>query len=455
MTLRNLSVLFLILLSGLITALSPTIGLICFIVVITTICFYINSTFGFFVVYLLATLSNCNLVYDSPVRIVDERYPLIIFPVLVLSVIVVLKKISIRRVEDTTKLSGINCLLFFLMAWTMISCLWTMDAYHGINIIYNLSIGLAVYFLIIHFLTDKARLEQAFKFLIAWGVLLGVMLFISNKYDIERDFQYELMRNFSIEFNIVLYGIRPGGFAPPQIAGTILSFIFFAGIALYPKVNRPVKFLFALIGIFFISDILSTGSKGSAGAFMFGVLTFLLAYPGLREKCFITIPMFLASVVLTLIFNMTVFGADRLVQGSQQATLSISHRFTFWETGLTMLTERPAGAGVGGFAKLVDPWPGAHSYYFSVLFDLGISGLLIFALFIACMLFRLRKTILYTRNQDLRRYLYCMASILIVFLIHGIVDIAYDLLFVWMLFGTVVAVINIAEKARPTESKPL
>ncbi len=452
MVLTSLFIFSFICLGGIVTCVSPVTGVVIYILTLMSVIIFIRPVYGFFIVYMLAPLQNVNIIFDSPLRIVTERYSAFIFFFICIWLITLIHAVF-RNVHGNLRTMKFEYwLLFFFLFWSVISIFWTIDVYHGINTIANLSSGLAFFFLILHFCKDKKTLEWIFRILIFHGLFLGILFFLSNKMELEGT-RYYFTQNLYFDINLIKYGLRPGGFAPPQLAGTITSFFLFSGIAIFPKVNTLKKILLIILGFFFLSNIIATGSKGAAGAFFIGMIFFLLVYPGIRKWFFISIPTLFACIIFVLIFNAIFLKSDRLTKSAKQQTLSLSFRLNFWKAGLNMMSERGIGAGVGGFARLVDPWPGAHSFYFSIFFDLGIIGIGILFSFLSFLLFRLRRAILFVKDKDMKRYLYCMASVLIVFFIHGIVDIAYDLPFVWMIFGTVASVITISEKTYQKEAK--
>ena len=433
---------------AIISFLSPIKGMVFYLLIAVAIWVYVKPLLGFYLVFLMSPLENVGFLYNSPLRTIPERYPAIIFPVILTVAVLLLRKAVEGNPKDSRPFSNTMVLLLLIFGWAVISYLWTIDTYHGINAIYNLGLGLAVYFLTLSFIKDKETLEKMFKILAFWGFILAITLFLSNKVDIKNDqlFSTELSKDLIFRINIATNERRPGGFTMPQRASNVLGFFFFMGIALYPKVRRHIKILLFLLGLFFIMDILSTNSKGGIGAFLLGMLSFIFFYPGVRKKAISLTSLFLFCVVSIFIFNLIVFHSDRLISSAEQSELSLSYRLGFWKEGFDMMSNRWIGAGAGGFDSIVDPWPGAHSFYFSILFDLGIIGFAMFLIFITYILYRLRKSIINTVDEDMKLYLYCMVGALMVFLVHGLVEMDYQMPYFWMLIGTVMAVINISDK---------
>lgn len=411
---------------------------------------YWRPFIGLAVVVVTTFVSTGNVVFETPYRTIWERYPIVFVPVIICLAAILLRTVvhPEKSSHDSPPFSGINAVLCLFLLWCGVSFMWTLDPYHGINRCFNLTIGLFIFFLCIHILRSRRDIERLCFVLAPWSIVMAAATFVSNKFDWTR-VQFDITRSLYLEFHINTNGNRPGGLAPPQIAGTFLALAFFMTVfALWPRVKARYRPLLVLLGIFLISNILATGSKGAAGAFLLAGMGFLVCYPPIRRKFYLTVPGFMASVVMILLLNALFLGSDRLTKGSNVQALSISYRLTFWETGFEMLWQRWFGAGAGGFAHLVNPWPGAHSMYFAVLFDLGLVGAILFGLVGIAFALRLAYEMWAAVNPDTRRYLYCIAFALLSLSIHATVDIAYDLGLVWLILGVAAALINISRTER-------
>ena len=111
-----------------------------------------------------------------------------------------------------------------------------------------------------------------------------------------------------------------------------------------------------------------------------------------------------------------------------------------------MMSNRWIGACVGGFAKVVDPVPHAHSFYFSILFDLGIIGLLLFSIFILWRIIDVIKTMAVSHDKFLQGALYCLIGALVAYFINGIVDMEYTDIHFWMFLGIIGALVNVIKR---------
>ncbi len=439
-----------ILLMALVTVAEPWLGIALLLIFWFCTASFIWPMSGFLLVYATAMLLNINIVYDSPIRVPNEIYSVfIVLPLLLLPVI--MGRLLTSRYQGNTPQpdNSINAPLLFFLFWILASYGWTMDIYHGVNLGIKLFFCIGIYFLVLHYVKDRKSLETTLLFTFYWGIVLALMMVLSNKLDpdsILQPVRIQLAPDWDFKAGLHNAKGRPGGFAHANVAGTFTTFIFMLGCAIWPLFRWKGKVFLVLMAPFLISNILSTGSKGATGAFIIAFLVFLSVYPGLKGKRVLLIPTFLASMLLIFIFNVLVLQADRLAGGGDMNTMSLTLRIEFWKTGFSILEERLVGAGLGGFAHLIDPRPGgAHSYYLSILFDSGIVGLCLFLIFLFSLAVSLIRVIAVTNNSDVRRYLYCLGTVLVAFFIHSLVEFSYHSSHIWVIFGIILATIRIAQ----------
>ncbi|CAK8716586.1 hypothetical protein KKHLCK_05715 [Candidatus Electrothrix laxa] len=444
---------------GTITVLMPTLGILlfCLCAFITFCWFY--PLYSFALVSFLAFLNNINIVYDAPIRVVTERYTIVTLPIIIILTIVVIKIVSnnkrffVHRPYDSkdgvnrsaSPVSSYDYLIILFCLWSAVTMLWTQDIYHGWNSLFSLTLGCILYFLALYFLTDRKSLEVFFKVIFLGGLLLVVLFTLSNKIDFT-PYVLKLGKNLTLECGLVTYEQRPGGFAPPQLAANMFVFILFSGYCLWASANKALKYSLIGLSVVFCSAIFASGSKAASGSFLIGVLSLIAIYPPLRKRFVWVTPLTLAALLGTLLFNSLVLGSDRMTQGGDMNSASLSYRLEFWEVGFAQLREYAFGIGIGGFARLVDPWPGAHSLYFGVLFEEGGVGWLILFLYLMLLL----TEIISFRNISIdpvhQLYGSCILSYWIVFFIHGTVDIAYFLPHIWLFLGATSAIIKMVKK---------
>jgi hypothetical protein len=440
---------------GLVTAASPAVGVVLLLVVCFALFSFRWPLYGFFSVVIVSFFHNTNVVYDSPLRIVTERYTLGVVPVVILVLVVLIKVAAESGGQSAHRAAGgaVPCrgkacdyMILLLMVWSTVTVIWSSDPYHGANALFNLAIGCCLYFLAIHLLDETGKIELFFKVLFGSGIFLVMIFMLSNKVE-PLNYVREFSGGFSFACDLITYGQRPGGFAPPQIAANIIIFVFFAGCALARKATPAGRVWVVLLSFFFCSAIIASGSKGAAGSFLVALpALFIFARP-LRDRAIWLIPLVLAAFVLVVVFNTLFLGSDRLVSGASMNTLSLTYRLEFWSEGFALLRQQILGAGIGGFARIVDPWPGAHSFYFGILFDIGLVGILVFFIFLAALALQLHHLVQQEIDDDLRFYICCLLAFWVAFFIHALVDFSFYLPNIWLFFGVSVALLKVTENS--------
>lgn len=452
--LKRLIILVLMFLVGCAVVLSPFLSLFIVLGSVLLICCYIKPILGLYTCVTLAPIMTMNVVYDSPTTIFSNYYRLSFIPIILTFSVWMVRRLSLPYKKNNRDYT-IYIFPFVLLIWAMISVLWSLDLYHGINITFNLSMSIFFFFLLTNLIADKYSLEKLLYYMVLLGVLFASITFLSSY--VSTTFSVEITKRWS--FLIKLYhlksvlqtgeiGIRAGGFAPPQPACNILGFFILVIIAVYPRLkNYWNKLLFIIFATFLFLNMLLTASKGGILSFVVGIFFLIFFNPKLRKKAILWSFLAITFFVSLNLVNYFLFKETRLVGSSGSGVVAVGSfigRLELWKAGFEMLSNRWIGAGAGGFLTVVDPIPGAHSLYFSILFDLGIIGFIIFALFIMEAALRLRRAIKKCADEFVTWTLYCLSASFIMLLIHSLVDIDYTYNYFWFVVGLVFVVIRIA-----------
>jgi O-antigen ligase len=135
---------------------------------------------------------------------------------------------------------------------------------------------------------------------------------------------------------------------------------------------------------------------------------------------------------------------QRAIASAGVSSISFNTRIEFWKKGLEAVWDSWGfGTGIGGFAKLVDPWPAAHSAYFSGLFDLGVVGFALLTWMFFKLIFFIVRSFQRCADDEIRFTAMCLISYLVVFLIHGLVDFDYVYFPAWMVISLLIATLHI------------
>lgn len=282
-----------------------------------------------------------------------------------------------RNVRET-----IILLLIFVL-WVLF-CInfsdWRIRAYTQF---FHIAVGF-IYLVMLSTLTSE-ELHFLLKTMIFWGLVFFVMGLLCTSGVILEFSNLELTKMFRLKLEFFSGGKRAALLSPPAVTSVTMGLFAFAAYLL-GYLHRKYRYWILLAAFFISVGIFYTRTRSEMVGFLFAgfTLTALLAW----KKDFL-----IKGLTLCLIYVLVVWGvaagfdlasALRRIQVStdtgEQASLGI--RLSLWKEGLIDLARSNGiGAGTGGFFEYKDQWPHAHNVYFSVLFDLGVVGLMIWLLF--------------------------------------------------------------------------
>lgn len=430
-------------LEGVAIAISPLATILIFALFVLIFVYLWKPRFSLYTCIALAPITTINITHNSPTTLVSNMYPIswvaILFAFISWLVYFLMKAPPKNSGHD----NSIYVLPFALWVWAFISLFWSIDVYHGVNIVFNFAMCLLLFFLLTKSISDKESLVSTLRFMAGLGVILAAATLASKYYSFE--YIYKLLKDFV--FSVSLYskggvdgvGQRPGAFSTPMIACNVLGFFIFMNLSLYMKVRRAWgRLLLIACCIFLLLVMVLTASKGGVLAFLAGIFFLIMFYQPLR-KHFLSASFMVFAIVVTLYVVTYYFFQDNRLVGSSGsgavAEASLSIRLEIWQTGFKALANRWIGAGAGGVLAVLDPIPGAHSVYFSVLFDLGLPGIGLFALFFLALFMRIRRAIIICEDLFIVWALYCSCAALIMMLIHSLVDLEYYIAYFWLVIG--------------------
>ena len=224
----------------------------------------------------------------------------------------------------------------------------------------------------------------------------------------------------------------------------INTFIFFNLVTILTFTKRWwVKFLISIECLALFYCLLKTASKASIITLLIGFFLLPVIVPEFRNKL---LRIILSAMILLAIF-LTLAGKIIIKRFEVMATGQVDFlqdRIDWWKEGFARLGDTHGlGLGAGGFAVHIDPIPAAHSLYFSILFEYGYLGLIIFLLLWGILFFQLFSTIPKVPQFQYRLALYSIALSIILIFIHGAVELEYTYYFLWFLFAFMQSIINV------------
>lgn len=394
-------------------------------------------------------LSNITININSPYRRADEIVLFAIIPIFLLYVILFPRILNgIRHSDNHVK--DIVLLLSLFFGWAAISIFWTHDLYHGINMLATLMVSMMMIPAFLALVNDKEQLYKALRVFPLLGVALGIFLIFSKWYHGVKE--VNVFPGLALSLVMIIDEKRPGGFAPPNMAAAIMNIFLFITIALMYRAGILKKIMLGLIALFFVVCGFLTASKAGVGSLLAGLLLLVFIVPYLQKwKIRITIAFLLfMSLVLAVVGEFLIKRFQLLIEKGMSFT---GDRLGWWETGFNKLLDTYGiGLGIGGFLKYIDPVPGVHSFYFSLLFDLGVVGVLLFIIIMAVLINNLGKIFKACEDKEMVFIACSFVANIAAFGIQAVFNEDFHSMHFWLLMALMFTVLKIAGKTK--ESMP-
>ncbi|HWR99428.1 MAG TPA: O-antigen ligase family protein [Prolixibacteraceae bacterium] len=378
-----------------------------------------------------------------------------IFPFYIPFLLPVLTIRNINGLSGTSlpvKNSAFIPILILLCLWSMLSLMWTANKLHGVLFLLELMVNISIFFFCIFDLNSEEKLRRVLGFWCFFGFIIATLsvsfhfLPLGGPYELE----VELLKNFYLRGKIAETQIRAMGIANPNSMALIMNLSIYITLALWATTKTmKKKFLYLAISLYFTFVILLTGSKGGVLSFLSAFFVLLILYNRFRKNMIIVLIVFttLFIVLMGMFFILTESKGNRLAGALSVSGKTISDdetsfgsRFVMWEQGFTKLFLESYGLGLGpgGFTHHCKPHPHAHNFYFSILFDFGVIGLLFLVLFLITLLQNFTVPI---RHQKTRMHvvsIFLLAG-MVAMSIQSLVDHMYSRTVIWLYLGIMVS----------------
>ncbi|MBI5376223.1 MAG: O-antigen ligase family protein [Candidatus Schekmanbacteria bacterium] len=344
-------------------------------------------------------------------------------------------------------------LLFFL--WGCLTLFWSADRSNGYFKTYNFVIdGMMIVscYLII-------KTKRYLNWLIGATVAAGVITTVIALYSMGLDYPGEIYYNYRNLILAFTFNPRPeimrghGILSPPATAfylNTVISYTF-AVILLCRK--KIIKFIMFVVLMFLFTGHLSTITKGSLLGLLAIATVFIFRNEFLKKRIFTSYLVMLSLILFGFLashiddLSRTIeFGILRTMSTSS-GTTSVSYRMMFWKKGIVKIFETYGiGVGMGGMQHEFYPWPHSHSIYFSTLYDLGFTGLIIW---LAILGYAMKKSVdVYrvTTDKYYRTMILAFIANLSGILVNGLTDFEYVYGMIWLQLAFGMAIVRLAKK---------
>lgn len=461
----NLPLVFILIILGLSIVFLPIYAVLLYLAAVISVCIYIKPLLGLFFTVVIFPFSNIGIMINSPYRIQNETVSFIFIPVIVTVISYLLNKLynSSQRIT-AVKLENINIIYFSLISWIAISLIWTIDIVHGLHTLLAVVICISILYIFERILIKKEDVKKLLNIFPIVGVVLGLLVLLSTrgnyKYMIIESISdivtYHLMSDVLHEApDVSIFAtifkspgttkIRAGGFAPPILAGNILALFIFVDIALIYSASKLKRVLLITHILFLTVCLLLTASRGALVGLFTGLVVFSLIIPDLRKKIIRIYG--IGCIIVAVIF---VLAGDAMIKRFEVMISSkgkmefINQRLKWWSKGFSAFWDSYGlGIGAGGFPKLIDPIPVAHSFYLSIPIELGIIGLFLFSLILFLKLRMVIKSIPKINDINLKYISYSLIGALISIFVYVFIDMDYTYYPFWLFLGLTTSVVRI------------
>jgi hypothetical protein len=361
-------------------------------------------------------------------------------------------------IDDRKGRNYINKLAAAIILLGAVSYAWTADAVHGLVLTYNMICNFMIIQLLSVAISDSASMRRVLVFLVVLGCTLG-MYTIATKFYRDTETKYQVAH--SVKFVVQSGGeglgnskkIRANGFAKSDVAGFAFNLFIFVTLAFVISGSTVMKRSFALAALFYLlMCLVLTGSKGALGGVLLGLPIAVFVNPVLRGRKINWMVGLVLLLALAFVVNYVVFDEGRIAKSmsgggsTKVAVASFSTRLELWKIGLQeFLPTYGLGLGNGtsaGFAERKD-LPHMHSFFFSVLFDLGFVGFTLYMMMIAKIGMRLNTMRQYGAGPFEQVLASCLCGALVAALFQGALISEYANLIFWFILGLITAVTSL------------
>lgn len=404
---------------------------------------FLKPLLGLSIVVMSVFLTNIVITVDSPVREANEILHFTSLPILVVYIFLLPRIFQNLKYSDRYERTLIF-LITALFGWAIVSFLWTTDRYHGMNVLSTFLVSIFIVHMLLSVVNDRKSLYVILGMMPFLGVMLACLLVASKWFGSVNEM--EIVQDVYIAFSILTDHDRPGGFAPPDLASSVMNIFIFINIALMYRAGPLKRLILGGATLFLVLCNFLTASKAGAGSLVIGMVALLFLMPHFRNYI-IRLSMALAVFVGALLIAVggVLIKRVMIVLGDVATQGGMVERLDWWAIGFDkFFGTYGLGLGVGGFVQYIDPVPGAHSFYFSLLFDLGLIGAAIFTVFILVLLDYTRVTLRDCKDSEMSYLIYCFIANIIAFSVQATLEGDFQQGFFWFLYGFMITVLKVA-----------
>jgi hypothetical protein len=351
----------------------------------------------------------------------------------------------------------LNIPIFILFIYSLYSITWTANLQYSLFAFAFFSFVILLYYYTYFMDLNEKIYKKCIWCWIFTGIILSVLTIISIIYTPGFCITENLANDFHLIFRYET-NMEERGYAlmhPNYTSYTLNAPIgLIIGLLILSKSYCQRFLLFFLLILMLFANCL-TLSKGGIGSCLIMICCIITGSSELRNKAVYILPVF------TIIFVVIRIGAVAFIEifgnafharlfESGGKLMSISGRLENWQHGFDLLQKKGLllkGLGLGGFQHYTEYLNHAHSLYLAFYFDFGLVGIIcgLSILFIIInVLFKNGIFLFFNQSSHYQTMRLVFTSILIAYLIHGLVDFWYSQTFLWFFMGFAMVTFNFA-----------
>ena len=363
--------------------------------------------------------------------------------------------------KEKTGPGYLSLLLFALVAFGILSVMWSPNIIHGLSFCIRLILNYLIYLLLVVLLKNQGDVLRAIKTLIFTTVMTAATMIVSilpiDLLNIKKT--YFLTKYLSLRFFFETYQLRASSIMETHMAVTFLTFgvLFSMGLLSQSK-GKKEKILLSLIIIFLILSALYTKARGPIASMLVAILFLIFAMKNFRTYFFRNLYLFalcftfLFGIFITTSSYLTAIIKPYLPTAYYEGEHSFSDRLEYWETAYNALKNSDAyiqGLGAGGANYYLHLH--THNIYLSIFFDLGLIGLVLFFILISISMTKLFLTIRSLKEGFTKAMLLSTFGCILAIGLASLVDYNYNFYLLWFIMGLGTAIYRYAASI-PKES---
>jgi hypothetical protein len=437
---------------GALTFLNPLVAAVALGVLMLALVVFRWPVVGVWLILGCVYLFNLGFRYNNPVKIVDEFTPIVVIPIVFLTMLLLMKHFGGHDRVAAAREGRITYEWFpriFFWVFALISLSWSLDPKHGFQDVYLIAAFYMILWSVPRALDTPRKIDvllHAYPFV---AIPLGIMLLLSKEYF---DFivQEPIYGSLNLVFLLHTIGdgtkLRLGGYAPVNIAANVINGFLFVNLYIAYRSGKFVRAMLGVHSLFLLYCLLKTGSKAGIVSLALGGMFLLVAVPEFRARVLrITgIGVMLGSLVLVVAGQLIIKRFSGMFSGKDSF---VYDRLIWWSEGMrNWLDTYGRGLGAGGFPILIDPVPAAHSFYLSAFFEYGVIGFGAFILFLGLLLLKVYRMMPSVKRPDMRFAVYCLGATLVSILSHGLLDFEYAFMPLWFAFAILLSIGRVSER---------